>query len=207
MKKLLVMAALAALVATSASATVISTKHDLSSTGPTAFNTNSTEVCVFCHTPHGAATGANYLPLWNRNGSTNPTGFYTSDSIQHTVTEVATQATDAYLCLSCHDGVQFIETLNNPPNTPALVNNSTAIAGTANLGLVMSNDHPIGFVYGGTAVDDELKAKPATLPFFGANQDEMWCSTCHDVHGGAAGTPFLQIANGQSALCIACHTK
>ena len=204
MKKVLVLAALAALVSTSAFAAITDTKHDLSVNSAAALKTDATEICVFCHTPHGAETGANYLPLWNRAGATTPTGFYTSDSMDHVTSEILTQATDAYLCLSCHDGIQMMDALNNPPNTGLLTGNF-AISGDANLTLDMTNDHPIGFVYGGSATDAELIDTPA-LPFFGAAQDEMWCSTCHDVHGGAA-APFLQVDNNGSGLCLTCHVK
>ena len=49
---------------------VRSTKHNLSITGPGPVkSTSETQVCVFCHTPHGAESvpGA---PLWNRKLST-----------------------------------------------------------------------------------------------------------------------------------------
>ena len=60
---------------------VKATIHNLSSVGQQALNiatggTATTEVCVFCHTPHGAnlsAPGA--APLWNRSVPT--TGSYT----------------------------------------------------------------------------------------------------------------------------------
>lgn len=206
MKKVLVLAALAALVTTSAFAAITNTKHDLSVTSTSGgLKTDATEICVFCHTPHGAATGANYLPLWNRSAATTPTGFYTSDSMDHVTSEVATQATDAYLCLSCHDGIQQMDALNNPPNTGLTTGNFTLSGLDSDLTLDMSNDHPIGFVYGGSATDPELLDTPA-LPFFGAAQDEMWCSTCHDVHGTAF-APFLQADNAGSGLCKTCHIK
>ena len=33
------------------------------------------------------------------------------------------------------------------------------------------------------------------------------CASCHDVHGGAAGSTFLRISNDNSAVCLACHIK
>ncbi|MDZ4185725.1 MAG: hypothetical protein U1D97_12185, partial [Desulfuromonadales bacterium] len=156
MKKVLVLAALAALVSTSAFATVVGTKHDLSASGPSTV-TDATEVCVFCHTPHGAVTSTKYTPLWNRTAAIDPTGFYTSTSMNHTTSLANTIATDAYLCLSCHDGAQALEALGNPPNT-GLTDANTVIAGTAALDLDLSNDHPIGFIYGGAAVDGRRAA-------------------------------------------------
>lgn len=201
MKRILVLAALATLVSVSSFAAITGTKHDLSNSGPAKFATDATEICVFCHTPHGATTSTNYVPLWNRTASVAPSGFYNSVTIQHTVSAAATASTDAYLCLSCHDGTTLLESLNNPPNT-GLADTPGAISGTANLGTDMTNDHPIGFVYN-AATDNELKV--TTLPMFSGG--EMWCSTCHDVHGGVAGTPFLQVNNAGSNLCKSCHNK
>ncbi|NIQ94381.1 MAG: cytochrome C, partial [Desulfuromonadales bacterium] len=42
---------------------------------------------------------------------------------------------------------------------------------------------------------------------FGPDQNEMWCSTCHDPHGGVPGTPLLQTTNSGSTLCLMCHLK
>ena len=44
----------------SLSAIIPGTKHDLSTTGPGA-KSNTTQTCVFCHTPHGSATGGIYV--------------------------------------------------------------------------------------------------------------------------------------------------
>ena len=56
---------------TTASAQVAVTKHNLGSTGLVTVpigNTydGTTEVCVFCHTPHGADSST-AVPLWNKN--------------------------------------------------------------------------------------------------------------------------------------------
>lgn len=206
MKKVLVLAAFAALVAVPAMAAVVGTKHDLSSTGgTTGFDTNATEVCVFCHTPHGANMSATkYTPLWNRTYAVDPTAFYSSTvSLNSAPSLAATVSTDAYLCLSCHDGVTLTGALTNPPNATGAPTNSIALTGQAALGTDLSNDHPIGMDYAATALlDSELKAG-AALPFFGG---EMWCSSCHDVHS-ATNAPFLQASNVNSALCLTCHNK
>ena len=55
MKSLLI--ALLAVGSLSLSAGVNGTKHDLSTTG-FATKTNTTQTCVFCHTPHGSAVVA-----------------------------------------------------------------------------------------------------------------------------------------------------
>ena len=88
--------------------------HNLSVGGPggTRAQTES-QVCVFCHTPHGA-TAVPGAPLWNRqlSGATYTT--YTSSSLD--AVGVAGQldqpAGSSRLCLSCHDGTLAIGQVN-----------------------------------------------------------------------------------------------
>lgn len=148
--------------------TIRNTKHDLSSgsTGGLAFS-GTAEVCVFCHTPHGAATGT--APLWNK---TLPSAAYQVYSTTVSSTMDAPLATDGIAaspsvgsvsigCLSCHDGSLAMNSVINAPGsgltnaaftagtwTPALPGGRMA-AGVANLGLDLRNDHPIGMHYCG----------------------------------------------------------
>ena len=56
------------------------TRHNLSSGSTNAVRAaNETELCVFCHTPHGGRTDA---PLWNRDISGQSYTPYTSPSLQ-----------------------------------------------------------------------------------------------------------------------------
>ena len=102
-----------------AQTTMINSKHDLSSGSTTnlAFkSTSTTEVCVFCHTPHGANALA---PLWNRNASASVFTYYTSASMNAataTSTSIALQST---MCLSCHDGATALNSLINSPGSGA----------------------------------------------------------------------------------------
>ena len=60
---------------------VASTPHNLSVDGPgTAKATSETQVCVFCHTPHGA-TNSPGTPLWNRSLSGQTYTTYSSSSL------------------------------------------------------------------------------------------------------------------------------
>ena len=78
---------------------VKNTVHNLSISGPGAVRAISeTEVCVFCHTPHGSS---GVTPLWNRNSPVGPYTIYQSSSLEAAIG----QPTGASkLCLSCHDG-------------------------------------------------------------------------------------------------------
>lgn len=101
---------------------IANTKHNLGSS-PNAgnggagwnFTNGTTEICVFCHTPHGADSSA-AVPLWNRTIDSSITyntyaslGTSTLDSASTTVGSVS------LACLSCHDGTQALNTVINSP--------------------------------------------------------------------------------------------
>src|SRR3990172_716737 len=115
---------------TSIAEDVRSSKHNLST------NTNvdaegTSEVCVFCHTPHGGATdvAGGAAPLWNRNLSTATYTLYTSpnfDAINHGQPDGVSKA-----CLSCHDGTVAFDSLFNFPGSGS--NDGITFAGTNNV--------------------------------------------------------------------------
>lgn len=233
MKKVLVLTVAIALLAAPAFAGIRNTKHDLSTTstsGGSVISTNYTELCVFCHTPHGAVTGL-LAPLWNRTGvlvTYAATDLYNNTSLEAgsapTTVLAEVNASDAKLCLSCHDGTSLAGNLKNPANSSAgaqptfNASPADAVGIAANLGASLNNDHPIGMNYntvqgtdGGLNVADAggfVLAKDGVneLPLYGANT-VMWCSSCHDVHDNSKGAPFLNTSNAGSALCLSCHNK
>lgn len=154
--------------------TILNTKHNLSAVVPgstsanrfTATSTADDEVCVFCHTPHAASTTAN-APLWNK--ATPTTIAY---SLYSSTTMDASRATDgvssgaigsvSIACLSCHDGVNAMNSVINAPGsgagTGAIPGTWTAGSGTMGTAITklvedntigLSNDHPIGIAYCG----------------------------------------------------------
>ena len=152
-----------------AAAQITNSKHDLSSgsTGGRAFS-GTGEICVFCHTPHGAALGG--APLWNK---ALPTAAYQvySSGISSTIDgQLATDGITGSVsvgsvsigCLSCHDGTLALNSVINAPGSG--LTNGTYTGGTwtgtvgvgnvmapgiANLGTDLRNDHPIGNQYCG----------------------------------------------------------
>ena len=84
------------------------------------------EVCVYCHTPHGAnnSSGAG-MPLWNR--TVNPGLSYilysepegsAPTTLQLAGEQTVTHPGPASLtCLSCHDGVTAIDSIINMPGS------------------------------------------------------------------------------------------
>ncbi|GAB4565209.1 MAG: cytochrome c3 family protein [Geothermobacteraceae bacterium] len=227
MKKVLVIAAALALLAAPAFGFIANSKHDLSSGSTSGGATSNTdEICVFCHTPHGATTDG---PLWNKvdSGST-ASAIYAdpSNTMDATPTLANINASDAVLCLDCHDGANLAN-LTNPPNSLSGALTITdggnvtggVITGAALVDGDFSNDHPVGFEWAdGNDSEIELIATiQAALPgamSFGSTGNQMWCSSCHDVHGVEDGTnpgnvipAFLRVKNTGSALCLTCHIK
>lgn len=77
---------------------------------------NYGEVCVYCHTPHGAQNSN--APLWNRTLPT--TGNYTpySSTTIDTNGGVIPQPDGVSLaCLSCHDGTIAVDSIINAPGS------------------------------------------------------------------------------------------
>ena len=81
-----------------------------------AYRNDYQEVCVYCHTPHGANANVT-LPLWNR--TLKATTYTTYDLLRtSTVTQVVTQPGAASLsCLSCHDGQTAVDSIINMPGS------------------------------------------------------------------------------------------
>ena len=157
------LAILSLLVFASASqaAGIADTKHNLSTSGTGAIHATSgtAEICVFCHTPHGADTNV-AAPLWNRAQTTATFSLYSSSTLD----ALPTQPTGTSLaCLSCHDGTVAFDAIRNLPgsggytNTPSVDGTSTwTFVGTPDkkmpdgitlIGTDLRNDHPISMVF------------------------------------------------------------
>ncbi len=201
MKKSLFAVVIALAVSGAAVGQVENTSHDLSGQGTNA----TTEICVFCHTPHNANPA---VPLWNHTLSTQAYTEYTSPTMNSASAGPLQNGTGvSNLCLSCHDGSVALSSLvNNPPSGDPGI--AAMAPGPANLGTDLSNDHPINIIYD-EAVDSELVPRAtvlATLDLFGAGANELQCASCHDPHD-ETNQPFLVISNDNSALCTTCHIK
>jgi predicted CXXCH cytochrome family protein len=174
-------------VATSlpAQAQIKDTKHNLGNlgTGVNKFS-GTAEICVFCHTPHGADTSA-AVPLWNRTLPA-PSSFTTYDSLGTSSLDgkTAPVGSVSIACLSCHDGVTSMSAVINAPGS-GTSGDAAWTAGTwsganqtggvlaagiiTNLGKDLKNDHPIGIQYGGggltvTAPTGALKDADFKMP-------------------------------------------
>lgn len=197
-------AACAAWLMLPAHAAILTTKHNLSVSGPGVVKAASeSEICVFCHTPHNSAPRG---PLWNRR---DPGSVYTpyTSSTQRAVVGQPTGA--SLLCLSCHDGTVALGDVLTRASITMAGGQTTLRAGPSRIGTDLSDDHPVSFAYTTAlaAANGEL-ANPATLvgrvrlDAFG----QVQCTSCHDPHDDTY-SKFLVMPNVASALCTSCHVK
>lgn len=200
----------------------------------TGFPRTIDEVCVFCHTPHGASTnvpGTGTGPLWNRSNSNYTYTMYSSATLSATVSAAPTGS--SAMCMSCHDGVTSIAVntlLNGPGSGNPVITNTTAVSamgdiynggllpfgpnigenypGSGSSTIILSNDHPVSFDWPsgmtGTKLYDPSSIDPA-LRLFGAGL-RVECATCHTVHD-PTNVPFLAMPNTNSNMCRSCHIK
>ena len=187
---------------------IANTKHNLSITGPGPVKAQSeSQICVFCHTPHGAENipGA---PLWNRKESGAMYTPYISQSIDANDI-AATPGGSSKLCLSCHDGTVALGAVNvaNGLTDVTLSLTGTGIGDTMpagpdgeetgytrKLGTDLTNDHPISFTYDSTlALNDGELRDPAFESHIGnrisgvdpvvpLENNQLECVSCHDPH-------------------------
>jgi len=200
---------------------VSQTPHNLSATGGAATGglgdvrttEAETEVCVFCHTPHGSSSFPG-SPLWNRSVNETYTTYTSSSLDAETIMggSLDSPAGSSKLCLSCHDGLLALGTVNvfagqtnytfgmTSATMPGGAGNQTGF--TRDLGTDLTNDHPIGLTYDSAvaAADGELftpgvgaganidlrspgyKPLVPLEPTGSGGEGQIQCGTCHDPH-------------------------
>ncbi len=198
-------------------ADIANTKHNFSasvippaSTGRVAKATSESQICAFCHTPHGA-TDEPKAPLWNR--QLNSTGGYTMyDSTSLDGPMGSEPGGKSKLCLSCHDGtialgqVNVLNRVENPTVAMTGTNSDGTITDgphgattgfTRRIGLDLSNDHPISMTF------DSSRA---------TNDGELYqpSAATHLQERIAGGPPALPQGNylpleDNKVECISCH--
>ena len=208
-----------------AMSSILDSKHNLAASGLGQVKaTSETQICVFCHTPHSANQSAG-APLWNHALSSATYTPYFSISLDANPIPGPPGASSK-VCLSCHDGTLAVGTVGvlngaGPVTIPmsgtdtngVMLGGSGANTGfTRNLGIDMSNDHPISFNYdttlgGATGADGELRAPPvmngnitvvgnrtvSVKPTFPLENSQVQCITCHDPHlSTTASSKFLR---------------
>lgn len=76
---------------------------------------NYAEICVYCHTPHGANDTRNAIPLWNR--TINQSQYTIYDKPRTLDRPIGQPGPNSLTCLSCHDGTIAIDSIINMPGS------------------------------------------------------------------------------------------
>lgn len=207
MKKLFIAFCVLAM-ATGAFAQIAGSGHDFSAAG---WNPGG-EICEPCHTPHNAYL-PQLIPLWNHFETVQVFVMYTSPN--STLDEViqAQPAGCSRACLSCHDGVTAVDAFSGAAGGVVM----GAINPAADMGLDLSDDHPISIAYSSPPADAEMFDPAVTASglggtiqtdmLFGVAQDQVECCSCHDAHNTPGIAPLLRKTMAASALCLTCHDK
>lgn len=185
------------------------TIHNLSASQvETAWQSDETQICIFCHTPHSGSLDG---PLWNRESPTTTYTHYNSASLSDTVKTLGVKRSvskESLLCLSCHDGSIAVNSLLNQSHlgkptmwdaygdeyNPTIILLSASANPRIGASLAddqavadLSDDHPISFPYGGVVSDKKGQfrevddAETLGARFFGSD-NRVECSSCHDPH-------------------------
>jgi len=89
------------------------TRHNLGFKGKVVrLYSGTTEICVFCHTPHHSNTENGLRPLWNKGNI--PTN-YTAYGTTMAGTTVGSIGSTSLACMSCHDGITTWDNIVNAP--------------------------------------------------------------------------------------------
>ena len=189
---------------------------------------STTEICVFCHTPHGANTNI-AAPMWNKALQTSTYILYTSASLDSSLSlDPGGAGSISLACLSCHDGTQAMDSMFNKPGSGGYDPNGPPlgtlgvmpprIGGTwvANFGVDMTGIHPIGMVWcgalnatdvvNGICPDDSFNVNNIA----GSGTSRLWLET--GTPDGIFQKSDLPLYGGNSAVgaganveCATCH--
>ncbi|MFT7512409.1 MAG: putative CXXCH cytochrome family protein, partial [Candidatus Omnitrophota bacterium] len=167
------------------------------------------QICLPCHTPHGADTSVTDSPLWNHANSTANYRLYSSATLDASPGQPTGRSA---LCLSCHDGTVALDSFGGNTGSEFVGPTEDYFIGTD-----LSDDHPVSFTFNtALATTDGTLHDPATaVTALGGtiNADllfggQLECASCHDVHNSQNnGDGLLLINNTGSALCLTCHDK
>ncbi|MBF0283666.1 MAG: cytochrome c3 family protein [Magnetococcales bacterium] len=77
---------------------------------------NYGEICVYCHTPHGANENI-AAPLWNRTFKSNTYQTYDQLGTSTITANINVPGVNSLTCLSCHDGTVAVDSIINMPGS------------------------------------------------------------------------------------------
>lgn len=177
---------------------ITNTRHNLSqsSLGLTAVKVMDSsrndygEVCVYCHTPHGAASIA--APIWNRTIKATTYNIYKNLGTSSLTQAVSQPGGSSLTCLSCHDGQTAIDSIINMPGSwrsrAKVAGGQTNIYTGANGALsgqfLNTWNNPAGRV--DTTIHRGLNSNTSATGQTqgnGTGSDNIGCMTCHSDVG------------------------
>lgn len=147
------LAVVAAVVPAMALGAITGSKHDLTFSGNTVYTTGTTQICIFCHTPHRARQ---QTLIWNQ-AQSGVTGF-ASGTFTTAGTTLGTLTSTSRACLGCHDGTTAIGNVANGGGGAAI---QFTMAGTT------GNVMPAGYVVDLTQ-PATMGNHPISVPYPGA---------------------------------------
>jgi len=201
-------------------ATVAMTKHNFSSLSIAEVKTSETsEICVFCHTPHNSDPAG---PIWNKQETGSTYNVYESQTLAATLSPNAPSlgqpSGPSKLCLACHDGTIAIGSVLNIPGKgglpatfsvtgPGVTAGKIGSASTSYIGTDLRDDHPISFDYSLAYPSNTEIKDNTTLPVeVKLSSGKIECTSCHDPHGTIF-PKFMVASLENGGLCQACHDK
>lgn len=183
---------------------IVTTKHNLSATGPGQFRAETeNRICIFCHAPHNSRR---QTPLWNRQDSTVSYLTYQSSTFQG---NVAQPNGTTKLCLSCHDGTIALGSVVSQTQELQMAGGNRFIdpGRSTNIGSNLRDDHPVSFHYASSRGGSGVGFHPPSAIVPPVNLDhngDMQCTSCHDPHNNEHGN-FLRTTYQNGQLCLSCH--
>jgi predicted CXXCH cytochrome family protein len=191
----------------------------------------SSQICVFCHTPHRSSSEG---PLWNRKDSTKTFKHFSSstlaidDAIMSGVSDYGQPNGSSRLCLSCHDGVTALGAVFTTPGTATSVNipfidEKRGLSGP-NVTIAyetFSSHHPVSFKYNDAVrailtssrydpLDiNQYRYTPTTNEVKLDKLERMQCTTCHNPHQDQSDSPDpanpFWVSKTYAEVCVTCH--
>ncbi|MCB1906365.1 MAG: hypothetical protein KDH15_03260 [Rhodocyclaceae bacterium] len=148
-----------------------------------AFRNNYGQICVYCHTPHGASAAVG-APLWNRTRKSHTFQTYAELGTVTLTQAISQPGANSLTCLSCHDGTTAVDSIINMPGSgnydPAQATRDDDTAINAFLGT---------WVPGQGDTFQHMKLDADT-----SNPDS--CLSCHSPDGIVAAQSFSTFAIG-----------
>jgi predicted CXXCH cytochrome family protein len=205
---------------------ISTTAHNLSTSGTgtiTAAAGQTSEICVFCHTPHGATSER---PLWNHqlSSATYSVPSSTDPAWATLLTTVGQPDKASRLCLSCHDGTVAIGALVNMPGPGSIGSVTMTDSGSGSLtvtgeldpsaygfvGTDLSGTHPVSIAVNDDLIADKnacntgnsfmLQYPPVGDPV------KLWpTDNTYNGNPGRAVTTAAGFSYNEGVQCTSCH--